>query len=114
MSAFAGMLATIYADPNMALAATLTLATLVEHPLTVIDKTAGVEVDLGGVGMLTVRPGACVRAAELAERGIAADDLDDATLTLGGADWRIAATQPRPSPGGIGEGEYLLVLEARS
>lgn len=113
MGAFADALAVIYADPNLGTAAVLTVGSPAgAYPIAALDLTEGVRVDLGGVGVDTLMPAAAVRNVLLAEAGLAADDLDGATLTLGGADWRIAAVRPKPNPEGEAAGETLLFLEA--
>lgn len=107
------MLASLYADANLAVSATLSLGSpAVEHTIAAIDRTDGVAVELGGVEVETVRPAAAVRAVDLDGLGILPGDLDGGTITLNGVEWRIAAVQPSPLPQGEGAGECLLLLEA--
>lgn len=80
--------------------------------LTVIDKTAGIEVGLGDVAISTIKPAAKVRAVELASKGVSAADIDDASITFNGNTWLIKGFMPRPSPNGEADGEYLLFLIA--
>lgn len=77
--------------------------------VTIIDKTAGVEVG-SDINTLTIRPGATVRAADLAAAGYGRESLDDGYLEFSGAIWRIEAYMPRPSPVGQASGEFLLLL----
>lgn len=79
-----------------------------EADLTVIDKTAGIEVLDGAV--LTVRPVAFVRMAELTANGLTRDDLNGASLTFNGKSWLVKLHQPHPSPAGEGNGEIKLIL----
>lgn len=78
--------------------------------LTAIDETAGVEV-LENASISTIRPAATVRAAELAEKGIAVADLPGATLSLNGKAWGVVTHQYLPSPKGEAPGEIRLILE---
>ena len=105
--------ALLYAPVYAALGvdATLTVAG-VDYAIRAIDKTAGVQV--GDLGIETLAPAAAIRAADLAAFGLTSADLDDAVLTLAGADWRVTAARPLPSPGGEADGEYLLLLERAS
>jgi len=106
------MLDRIYADPNFAVSATVTLGSPAETlTLAVIDQTRGVALDLDGVGVNTIVPAAAVQASALADAGVSAADLDDATLALAGFDWRVVAVRPIPGPDGEAAGEYLLLLE---
>lgn len=89
--------------------ATLTVAG-VDYPVRVIYRSSGAGVG-GDLAIETLVPLAAVRAADLASANLLATDLDDATLTLGEDDWRITSVRPLPSPGGEGDGEYLLLLE---
>ncbi|MBB2698958.1 UNVERIFIED_ORG: hypothetical protein GGI66_003635 [Rhizobium esperanzae] len=94
-------------------AAVLTLADTAgtQVPLTVIDKTAGLP--LGpNIEIGTIVPGAMLRAAELAERGVDRAALDEAVIAFNGNNWRIASCYPKPVPSGEANGEIVLVLEA--
>ncbi len=108
------MLGRIYADTNFISAAVLTLGSPAEtHDLTVIDRTAGVEVDIDGIGVQTLRPAVAVQASALVALGLDAGggDADDANLALNGTEWRVTAARPEPGPAGEAVGEYLLLLE---
>lgn len=77
------------------------------EPLTVIDKTAGTEVELNGPAeMPTIAPALVVRAADVGAVG----DLVQQTVTVNGTTWKVVNYKPRPTPQGESKGEYLLVL----
>lgn len=78
--------------------------------LTVIDKTEGIEV-LDGPSVATILPAAVVRAALLAEKGIAVADLPGASLSLNGKDWTVVRHGYAPSPQGEDKGEIRLILD---
>lgn len=85
--------------------------------LTVLDKTAGEMTDgtEGGrrrfhAEIETVVPAARVRATELAEKGVALDDLGGSTLAFNGKSWLVETHGFRPSPNGEGDGEIILFL----
>ena len=93
--------------------ATLTLDATDAEPvtLTVLDKTAGVE--LGDkITISTILPAATVRVSELASNGVSIASLRLAMITFGGKDWAVMRHEYRPSPNGEVDGEILLVLEA--
>ncbi|RWN11760.1 hypothetical protein [Mesorhizobium sp.] len=79
--------------------------------LTVIDKTEGIEV-LDGPSVATIWPAAVVRAALLAEKGIAVESLPKASLRLNGKDWTVVQHSYAPSPQGEDKGEVRLLLES--
>ena len=56
---------------------------------TVIDHTAGVEVEDSGIGLQTIRPAVDMRRSAFTALGIAIADLIGGELVLGGASWRI-------------------------
>lgn len=99
--------------------ATLTLEDERTFSVTVLDKTAGVEV--GGfqdnrerasyATVQTVLPAAVVRASEFA--GIDLADLEDAALAFNGKTWRVKSYQPKPSPKGEADGELYLLLSEK-
>jgi hypothetical protein len=89
--------------------ASLTSSAGTSASVTVLDKTAGVAVGTNSL-VETVKPACIVRAAELASNNIARADLSNGNITFNGATWRIKGTQPRPSPNGEADGEYLLFL----
>lgn len=79
--------------------------------ITVIDHTAGIAVDdRGGIGLQTIKPVAYVRAVELEQNDIESWELPNAQLTFNNNDWQIESFQPKPSPGGEADGEYMLIL----
>jgi hypothetical protein len=80
--------------------------------LTVIDKTAGEDVSQGQIALQTIRPVAYVRANELSQNHVAYDqgDLEGSMITFNSNTWRIESHQPKPSPGGEGDGEIMLIL----
>jgi hypothetical protein len=92
--------------------AELILLTQVEPlPVTVIDKTSGVEVQGQGPGEVgTVEPSAVVRAYELSDIGVDIKDLSGATIEFNGKRWRIESTEPLPAPSGEAGGEIRLIL----
>ena len=59
------------------------------YDLTVIDRTQGVEVEDGGIGVQTIRPAVDLRRSALQPLGIAVADLVGGELVLGGAAWRV-------------------------
>ena len=93
--------------------ATLTLDVSDAEPvtLTVLDKTAGVEVG-DKITVSTILPAAMVRVSELTAAGVSASDLRGATITFNGKSWSIMRHEYRPSPNGEADGELLLILEA--
>jgi len=68
--------------------AVLTLG-VTSYDLTVIDHTAGIEVEDGGIGLQTIRPAVDMRRSAVTALGIAIADLIGGELVLGGATWRI-------------------------
>jgi hypothetical protein len=103
--------------------ASLMLAeTNVSYSLTVIDKTAGVELagglpgttSRGDVTMQTIFPACAVRTAELVANGIALSALKGSRITFNGNVWRIENRRAVPSPAGELVGEiYLILIEHR-
>ena len=93
--------------------ATLTLDVTDAEPvtLTVLDKTAGVEVG-DKFTVSTILPAAMVRVSELTTNGLAIASLRGVTITFNGKSWTIMRHEYRPSPKGEGDGELLLILEA--
>ncbi|QDW39010.1 hypothetical protein FFI89_018775 [Bradyrhizobium sp. KBS0727] len=84
----------------------------VRADLTVLDKTAGVEIPQGPVMLQTSRPAACVRVRELIENSLDRGKMKDGRLTFNGASWNVESTLPKPVPGG--QGELYLILQERS
>jgi hypothetical protein len=101
--------------------ATLTLAeTNVSYSgLTVIDKTAGVELaggfqGTGTLSMVTILPACAVRTAELVANGIALSALKGSLISFNDTVWRIENRRAAPSPAGELVGEiYLILIEHR-
>jgi hypothetical protein len=59
------------------------------YNVTVIDRTAGVEVEDSGIGLQTIRPAVDLRRSALAALGIAIADLVGGEVVLGAMAWRI-------------------------
>lgn len=92
--------------------AVLTLSTGDEFPdLTVLDKSAGVDTGEGTVQVQTMKPGAVIRAAELAANEITLEQLQDAVLFMSGFYWTVTSYRPAPAPTGEAEGEVVLLLK---
>jgi len=81
-----------------------------EVAVTVIDKTAGVEVG-DSVQTGTLLPGANVRVSDLTAASLTRDDLDGAIIAFNGNTWRIASHHPKPVPTGEAQGEITMILE---
>lgn len=90
--------------------ARLTVKNGFPQDLSALDETSGVEV-LEGPSISTIRPAATVRTSELAEKGIAVADLQDAALTLNGKDWTVVSHHYLPTPKGEVQAQIRLVLE---
>lgn len=97
----------------LGVSATLEIDT-VEHSITVIDKTSGIEVDMGGdVTMNTIKPACAVRVPELTSEGIELSQLRGGHITFNSKRWRIENRIARPSPAGEMSGEiYCILTEA--
>lgn len=78
--------------------------------LTVLDKTAGIEIADGEAGVPTIVPAAVLRVKELTSIGKSRTDLRNAAFSMHGKAWRVTHIRPRPTPGGEADGELLLVL----
>ncbi|MEN6306095.1 MAG: hypothetical protein ABFD96_25440 [Armatimonadia bacterium] len=78
--------------------------------VTVIDQTAGIEVQAGNVGMPSIRAAAMVRVAEIVSAGFPIDSLIDGELRIGATAWTIKNVAPRPGPNGKNTGELQLIL----
>jgi hypothetical protein len=59
------------------------------YNVTVIDHTAGVEVEDSGIGLQTIRPAVDLRRSALAALSIAVADLVGGAVLLGATSWRI-------------------------
>lgn len=90
--------------------ATLDLGSLGSFDLTVLDKTSGVEISQGQLGIYTQKPAAVVRVGELDDNSITLADLDRAPITFNGNTWKIAAHEVRSSPDGAAE-VYLILRD---
>ena len=77
--------------------------------VTVLDKTTGIDVGTDTI-VETIKPACIVRAAELSDNDITRTDLPEGQITFNGNTWRIKSTQPKPSPNGESDGEYILFL----
>lgn len=77
--------------------------------LTVIDKTAGVNLDIGGdIAVNALTPACVVRSFELAQ--VDAAKIKRGRITFNGATWEIDGKLPRPGPSGESSGEVFLLL----
>ena|GEM_PF-4366712 len=99
------------------LEAVLDLGTTGSFDITVIDKTEGVLLEAGhGLSLATSKPAVCVRVAQLIDLGFSEntglDAVKGGTLTLGGHDWKIVSTQPKPKPGNPNAELYLILQGA--
>lgn len=90
--------------------ATLTLESSSEITLTVIDKTAGVDVG-DGAEVQTLLPAAVVRVVELTTAGVDRTRLRGALLDFNGGNWEIKSYRPKPTLNGEADGELYLFLE---
>jgi len=91
---------------------TFVLADMSNIELTVIDKTAGIEIAEGSIDLQTVKPAAAIRMVDLAALNKQPKDLIDASLDLNGSSWQVSSYLPKPSPNGEADGELYLLLEA--
>lgn len=88
--------------------------------LTVIDKTAGVEVADGSASrnalpVSTIKPACALRVYELTANGVTLEQTQGAQIAFNGAAWRVENRMMRPSPGGEQQGEvWLILIEDRS
>jgi len=96
--------------------ATLTLASGgAPIPLTVIDKSSGLEVltedgHEGGIRTTTLVPAALVRVSDLTAAGVTRKQLRRATLEMNGKSYRVENSLPRPVASGEADGELALFL----
>lgn len=82
-------------------------------PLTVIDKSSGLEVEMdsdSGVRTPTLVPAALVQVAELTSAGVTRKQLRRATLEMNGKTYRVENSLPRPVASGEADGELALML----
>lgn len=78
-------------------------------PVTVLDKTAGVDVS-EAIDLVSVRPAAIMQMRDLVELGLRPADLDGGLIEFNGGAWLIDMHQLRPSPDGARSGELLMFL----
>lgn len=79
--------------------------------LTVIDKTAGVQLGEHDTQVDTLTPACCIRASEWDALGFHALDFEEASIEFNGSRWAIKGFPKRPVPaGGASRGEILLIL----
>lgn len=105
----------LHLDPLYAALGVPAVVTLSESggdvDVTVIDKTAGVQLGEGDVQVDTLTPACCIRASEWAAQGQTVLDFEDAKVTFNGSRWDIKGFPKRPTPaGGSSRGEILLIL----
>jgi len=93
--------------------AVLTLADSEYEDLTILDKTAGV--DIGeDVNIQTIRPVGVLRVAELTARGVSVDSLEGARIAFNGLSWEVTSYRVKPSPKGERDGEVYLILSDKT
>lgn len=96
---------------TLGVTAALTLAdSTVIMGLTVIDKTAGVQLGDHDAQLDTLEPACCVRHATLTTLGLVPVDLEGGSIEFNGSRWKIKAYPKRPVPSGARKGELLLIL----
>lgn len=79
--------------------------------ISVVDKTAGFDVNLNTVELPSLKPVVFAMMAELAAKGLTLDSVRDATLQLGLNRWLIKSVKQRPGPDGKGSGEAMFILQ---
>jgi hypothetical protein len=80
--------------------------------LTVIDKTAGVEISQGAMLLPDKKPAACVRVSELDAKDLDRGKMKNGRLTFAGNAWNVESTGVKPKPGS--KGELILYLQERN
>lgn len=108
---FSAALDEVYA----ALGTDATFAAIPGETLTVIDKTAGVDLEAGNgsIKRPTLQPAAVVRRAELTSAGVTdLATIVNTVVTFNGKAWRIASHKSKPTPEGEDKGELYLVLRS--
>ncbi len=78
--------------------------------LTALDKTAGVDISVGGASAQDIVPAAVLRVRELGARSVEVTALPKATITFNGKRWNVRSYKLRPSPNGEKDGEVYLIL----
>jgi hypothetical protein len=96
---------------RLGVSATLTVATVGEVALTVIDDLKPKAIANGSAEVRTVAPGAFARIPELTTNGIEVKDCTGATLTFNGRTWAIYSHEKRGSPNGEDAGEVRFLLK---
>lgn len=82
-----------------------------DYPISVIDKSAGIEVVDVNTGNPTLRPAAEIGASDLAAHGLTKSQLPGAAIAFtNGETYRIESTMPKPTPKGEADGAILLWL----
>jgi hypothetical protein len=99
----------IYA--GLGVPATMTIATVGDIALTVIDDTRPKVNTSGTADVRSVGPGAFARIPELAGNGIVRDDYLDAVLAFNGRTWTVRSYELRGSPNGEDMGEVRFLLK---
>lgn len=109
---------TLYAPVYAAFGVTAELMIVggsVLYELVMLDKTAGVEVQLQGAETTSIRPAAVCRMADLSELELTPSDLRNASLSINGASWTVISYYPKPSPMGELDGElYMIFTEGQA
>jgi hypothetical protein len=80
------------------------------YTATVLDRTKGVEITEGQVGVTSIRPIAAMRASDLVALGLPHSELDGGALRFGEGRWHIDYIMERPSPFGAADGQVWLIL----
>lgn len=80
--------------------------------VSVIDKRAGIEMDLGEGVLSSLKPAVDIRLSELEEKSITTDRLRGGTLTISDTIYRITSWHPRPGPQGH-PGEVRMILQGK-
>jgi len=105
---FSGALTSIYATLGVPAA-----FSFLSEPITVIDKTHGVEAEPGGGAVVpTLVPALCIRASDIAAAGVTLEDFVEQDVTVNLVTWTVVSYRPRPTPRGESKGEYYLYLRA--
>lgn len=82
----------------------------VSYTMTMIDKSAGVVNEFGGLLSQELVPAAIVRMRELTDAGLTRDDINAAVLVMNAKTWRVETHRMKPTPGGEADGEVFLFL----
>lgn len=98
----------VYAE--LGVPAMMTVATVGDIALTVVDDTRPKTNTSGTAEVRSVGPGAFARIPELTENGITRDGYMDAILAFNGRTWVVRSYEIRGSPNGedLGEVRFLL------